>query len=118
MDRYVPTSASLQYPCSVFRVVYNNSDALFQENDVFSAEREKKKGNNILPKLATSYTTTVNNEEKGQTYFLLIFVFFWKPHDENSKIFCYKLSKVHDECLKCKFSLFCKQPLITVFKSL
>lgn len=43
MDRYVPTSASLQYPCSVFRVVYNNSDALFQENDVFSAEREKKR---------------------------------------------------------------------------
>jgi len=74
MDKYVPTSANLRYPCLVFRVVCNNSDALFQENDFFQ-QREKRKGNNILSKLATSYTTTVNNEEKRPDLFPINFCF-------------------------------------------
>lgn len=73
MDRYVPTSANLRYPCLVFRVVCNNSDALFQENDFFQQRERKKKGNNIISKLATSYTTTVNNEEKRPDLFPINF---------------------------------------------
>lgn len=117
MDRYVPTSANLRYHSLVFRVVCNNSDALFQENDFFQQRERKKRVTTLYQSLPHLTQLQLTMKKTGQTYFLLIFVFFWKPHDENLKAFCYKLSKVHDECLKCKFSLSCKR-LITAFKSL